>query len=518
MCRDRSDGAYGREVNPVVELMRESSAHPALSFFAAFMFCFAFALGRVFTPPHWSWWWALLFAILVFMATCSVSVFLKHTRSIVTPRADYAKEWNRIDPYRRQSWEKLGLDEVTWNRRKGRPDPTANSKYFKVEWQKLPDEQRDAARQLGFDWKSWTVNATSGIGVSGAEDDALLDLPGHFRGIHFSGGERYPTERGQPWLIVIVGAELTATFWTIFSVCSMIFLMAYHFSPLLLVFLLIVFTAAILVASGILPSRRFSLGLDPKGRFILRGVALFAVIGALAGFSLSSDNLRDYWPYETMRHYTNVAPDEPAAAHLDAAVIVFMEGARPDVNRAIGYHRQGRTYCTAPISLDASHGNEDGTVSSDVQYWAVGLDCCDDTQGFSCGDSSKSKARSGIVSVKQRTRAQSFFQGNLIGDMSYYEEAIKMNMAKFDLTSPEDHIMLRWVEDIEVAIGNIFKDALKVWFFYELYAFLLALLCGLVMPVVIFRDEYALHASATRGKLFKAMNYPGYEVLNAFND
>jgi hypothetical protein len=518
LVRDRADGPRGAHINPCFELFRGRTSHPALAFFTTFIFFFALAFGRVILFPIWSWWWSLLFASLSALAVYTVSFVLKKTKSDIMPRSDYTREWNRIDPYRRQCWETLGLDAEKWNKRKGRPDPTGNSRWFKVPWNELPSEQREAAAALGFDWKAWTVNATSGMGAVGAEDDALLDLPGHFRGIHFSGGTRYPTERGQPWLIVIVSAELTAALWAIFSIVSMIFLVRYHYTPKILVFTTLISIGVALVASGVLPGRRFSLGWDVKGRWLLRLVCLFAGLGAVAGFSLSSDNMRDYWPYYTMRHYTNVAPDEPAAAHLDAAVIVFMEGARPDVNRAIGYHRQGTTYCTAPISYDSMHGSADGVVSSDIQYWAIGLNCCHDTQGFSCGDSLQSTARSGIVAIKQGTRAQSFFQGNLLADNSYYEEAIKMNMAKFDLTSPEDYIMVRWVGDIDEAVGEIFKDALRSWFLYEGYGFLFALFVGLMMPLVIFRDEFEVHANATKAKFFKALNYPTADMLEAFND
>lgn len=461
----------------------------------------------------------MLFALLVFGATCMLSLALKKTQTMVLPRADYEKKWDRIDPVRRSNWMILGLDEHKWHNRGGKRDPTGNSKYFKMEWHKLPPLEKNAARELGFDWGSWTAGAASEIGREGHEGDSLFDdLPGHFRGIHFNGDTQYPTQRGQPLVIILTVAELTTAFWFWFSIISIIFMVQYYATPKILMFCLVITTAVVFVLSGALPRRKFALPLDPKGRWILRMTMVFGVLGAIAGFSLSSDNLRDYWPYYSMRHYTNVAPDEPAAAHLDAAVIVFMEGSRPDVNRAIGYHRQGRTYCVAPVGLDSTHGGDDGSASSDIQYWAVGFDCCHEQQGFSCGDSAKSKARSGIVSMKQRTREQSFFQGNLLTDASYFEEAVKMNMAKFDLTSPDDHIIVHWVGDVEVAIEQIFKDALASWFYYELYGFCAAFIAGLVLPLLVFRDEYAIHANATKAKVFKALNYPTYEVASAFND
>ena len=74
--------------------------------------------------------------------------------------------------------------------------------------------------------------------------------------------------------------------------------------------------------------------------------------------------------------YLNVLPSESAAAHADAGKLLFSLDTKVDTSKTVGY-RAKHVYCVAPIMDYAT------TV---IQYWAVGVDCCQGRGQFACGD------------------------------------------------------------------------------------------------------------------------------------
>merc|ERR1719149_529094 len=76
----------------------------------------------------------------------------------------------------------------------------------------------------------------------------------------------------------------------------------------------------------------------------------------------------------------------PAEARSDAAVITFQNvkagsaWTSVDTSRAAGYRGDGGIYCAAPI-LDPTEALGD---IMRVEFWAIGINCCDDFGSFTC--------------------------------------------------------------------------------------------------------------------------------------
>mmetsp|Transcript_22238 Transcript_22238/g.40071 ORF Transcript_22238/g.40071 Transcript_22238/m.40071 type:complete len:391 (+) Transcript_22238:125-1297(+) len=92
----------------------------------------------------------------------------------------------------------------------------------------------------------------------------------------------------------------------------------------------------------------------------------------------------------------------PGASVADAATIDFSSaqtkgGTSVDSSRAAGFKEaDGHIYCVAPI-LDTN------TASADmprVNFWAIGLDCCEPFGYFTCGSSREIGAASGVVMLE----------------------------------------------------------------------------------------------------------------------
>lgn len=174
--------------------------------------------------------------------------------------------------------------------------------------------------------------------------------------------------------------------------------------------------------------------------YVLFLVAFSIAAGASAGQYIFSDYLQHYSNFYQGRHYTNVWPDESAAAHRDATVIVFAEGAKPDVTKSLGYNDGHHITCVAPITVDRSSEVE----TEVVQYWAAGSDCCNEYGSFTCDESSNKLARSGIV-----ISPESHFLDNW--GRNYFIQSIRMAEAKYGMTSTETPIFVRWFYDLDTA-------------------------------------------------------------------
>jgi len=132
----------------------------------------------------------------------------------------------------------------------------------------------------------------------------------------------------------------------------------------------------------------------------------------------------EYWRHKMiqvhiwndMAVYVNIDPDrDRGQSFMDAGTLYFKEGSSILRNNTIAF-RNGRTYCVAPIvrpPVDREVGSEvlqtaSGFVlprSGTVDFWAVGVDCCDGGKEFSCGDAHSRMARSGMRALDETNRA-----------------------------------------------------------------------------------------------------------------
>lgn len=306
--------------------------------------------------------------------------------------------------------------------------------------------------------------------------------------------EDSPTHRNS-WNIIIGWLKYTFGPAILYMSVSILFMVGYHQNPRLLLVLAALLILALLGDAFFIYSAKSRMTVKVLG-FSVCAFAIF--VGGMVGTSLHLTDLIDYWPFYQKRHYTNVAPDELAAAHSDASVLVFMEGARPDGSRYAGYWRYGDMYCVAPIAIDAAQVQSEEPPSSVVQYWAIGKNCCGVNQGFACDDAQNEFARSGLV-MSTKKDDDTLLQGILSNnDMAYYEEAALMSMTKFDITSPPEHMMVRFVADITTARMAYWHAAWWSWARFQLIWLPAWIVCGTMAVIVGIGDtsddsNYAAH-------------------------
>eukprot|EP00747_Dinoflagellata_sp_TGD_P163763 gnl/TRDRNA2_/TRDRNA2_182789_c0_seq1.p1 gnl/TRDRNA2_/TRDRNA2_182789_c0~~gnl/TRDRNA2_/TRDRNA2_182789_c0_seq1.p1 ORF type:complete len:333 (+),score=42.33 gnl/TRDRNA2_/TRDRNA2_182789_c0_seq1:87-1085(+) len=190
--------------------------------------------------------------------------------------------------------------------------------------------------------------------------------------------------------------------------------------------------------------------------------------GTGVGLWLDASFMSQYWAYSKLVTYTNVLPTEPANAHQDAGLMSFSESTRVDTRRSLGRRAQdGYTYCVAPIL--------DETQATKVEYWAVGVNCCESLWNFMCDDALASGARAGIVKMKPKNGIKAGPDYNL------YLEAIKQSTAVYDLMSAENPLLVQWVVDPVVIKEELFRNG---WVYLG-FAILIYAVWSLLLAVVL---------------------------------
>lgn len=194
-------------------------------------------------------------------------------------------------------------------------------------------------------------------------------------------------------------------------------------------------------------------------QFALSAAAL--LVGAMAGYFNYCTGIRDYYAFWEHNQYTNVWPDEPAAAHADASAIVFAVGTSPDSARAAGFIAGRHVYCAAPVRMVASQG------SPVIQYWAVGKDCCtNQPPTFTCGDAA-SGARSGITLYNR----SNIFDFAVSRDTDFYHTALRQAAALNGLATADVPLLLEWSADVDASNWRRVVNALLFLLFISFLAF-----------------------------------------------
>jgi hypothetical protein len=132
--------------------------------------------------------------------------------------------------------------------------------------------------------------------------------------------------------------------------------------------------------------------------FALGALVVFAV--ALAVWECNSawdDSWRQWWWIHTGVR-TGATASKAAESVSDAAVLNFdtyksgEQWTSVDASRAAGF-RSGDIYCAAPI-LDPDVAS--GSIMR-VNYWAIGINCCDDFGSFTCDAAREYTGGTGVV-------------------------------------------------------------------------------------------------------------------------
>lgn len=225
-------------------------------------------------------------------------------------------------------------------------------------------------------------------------------------------------------------ANLICVPWGIFFLVTGAFFLYFYSSPLL-VWLIVLACGA--VAGVIAVVYVTSSNSAPYYLYlaVLAGVA--TVVGVFVGIWIFGEWMAAYWQKDVREVHYNVLPTEPAMAHVGAAELGFSTGAKIDFAKVVGY-AAGDIYCAAPIM--------DDTQAVKANFWAVGINCCDQRSNFACDDSLDSHAKAGVVVFKGSSLVPS--------DYKYYLAAVKEAAAAYSLVLPPEPVepmMVHWVKD-----------------------------------------------------------------------
>lgn len=167
-------------------------------------------------------------------------------------------------------------------------------------------------------------------------------------------------------------------------------------------------------------------------------VIIAAVFGANIGIEDYNDNISVYYGFFFRHVYTNVLASEPAIVHDDAGALLFHQSAVVDTGRSRGYMANGQVFCVAPVL--------DGSMMARVQYWAAGKNCCGERGNFNCDASRDVTAKQGVV-IHESDAVSRMFTNT---DREYFQKAVKLALADYDLASTSKPMFVRWVKDVDV--------------------------------------------------------------------
>jgi len=171
---------------------------------------------------------------------------------------------------------------------------------------------------------------------------------------------------------------------------------------------------------------------------------------------------RSYFNFQSMASYINIDPStDRGQTYMDAGQVYFKEGTQVEVSKAIAF-QEDVIYCVAPIvqqSLDAG-GDKSTSLSGNalklpksgtIDFWAVGINCCDPSGlNFKCGESKNPLARAGIRLLRDDTRP-------------FFMMAVQEWTAWLKL--PAKHpLFFHWVQDPLVQTEAFWFNAMRMFY------------------------------------------------------
>jgi len=174
-----------------------------------------------------------------------------------------------------------------------------------------------------------------------------------------------------------------------------------------------------------------------------------------------------YWVASHGRSYQDVSPTATASGHADAGTILFKNGTMLDESKAIGLRLYGRTYCVAPIITRqaASTEAEAGAPGPAVQFWAVGLDCCEKRASFECDDAGDADAKGGVALYTPDDGEEALMRQILAPRIfrAGYVRAIEGATALYGLQSASSPVLVRWTKEPDFLERKWLIASILVW-------------------------------------------------------
>jgi len=161
-------------------------------------------------------------------------------------------------------------------------------------------------------------------------------------------------------------------------------------------------------------------------------MCLFGVVlGTMSGVYAYEALTAQFYSAALGQSYSRVLACSPAAAYADAGKIHFADSSEVNVTMSLGFQNRN-TYCVAPIVDNSS------AQTRRIDFWAVGINCCESGNKFECGSTRKSVAKGGI-----RAPPDGFF----IKSGQEFKHAIEQASAIHNLVVEKDPILLAWDAD-----------------------------------------------------------------------
>lgn len=127
-----------------------------------------------------------------------------------------------------------------------------------------------------------------------------------------------------------------------------------------------------------------------------------------------------YYDFQDLASYVDIDPrTDMGQSYMDAGQVYFRDGTWLATDEMVAF-RSTRLYCAAPIvgqPIWNQNGGATGALgqpaggavalpqSGTVDFWAVGVDCCDEARKtFSCGHANDPRARAGIRMLRDDIR------------------------------------------------------------------------------------------------------------------
>lgn len=198
---------------------------------------------------------------------------------------------------------------------------------------------------------------------------------------------------------------------------------------------------------------------------------LLGLLVVLFAFSTGVTNYHhNYGPYldaKSGQEYRYLRASSSARAHSDGGIVSFARDTLVDTTRSVGLLSQGVTYCVAPV-LDVDTEQPMDTLSvpsslpQEIQFWAIGLDCCGARGYFACDDAQVVGARSAFVYHAPDDSLES----SLFAPSSHYDEflrAVEAAKAMYNLAGTREPVLVRWVLSPQQVLEDEFHASLYLW-------------------------------------------------------
>lgn len=210
-------------------------------------------------------------------------------------------------------------------------------------------------------------------------------------------------------------------------------------------------------------------------------------VGMLCGEQNYIWHMVSYYEFQDLAAYTNVDPmTDKGQSYMDAGQIYFREFSKVNIEQMVVFRSQ-RVYCAAPILVDLL-SNQDGDQlveqagqfhipeSGTVDWWAVGMDCCDqETRTFTCGAVGDPRARAGIRLLRNDVRP--FYtlavQEWEARQCPLDDNTLKGKASQAPLICPQSRhpLFFHWVVDPLLEVDNYWAKAASMYGFHMVVFF-----------------------------------------------